>query len=308
MGDSWSGAARADLNRLQGPAGAWGDRPGGSPRAEPTALAGLALLAIEDDVGAGASARRAAGWLATLQRPDGSVPIAERLPGPFWPTPLALLLWSALEGFEGPRDRAADWLLRARGATLPRSPAVLGHDTTIVGWPWVAGTHSWVEPTATAILALQRVGLGDGPRVREGRRLLIDRAISTGGWNYGNRLAFGHALRPQPAPTGLALLALARFGAAAAVARPALSYLDATLPALRAAPSMAWGLLGLAAWGRTLAGADSFLAEAAGRVRRRPATASALALLLLARGARTSELLGVTQAAQSNPRIDRVSE
>ena len=52
-------------------------------------------------------------------------------------------------------------------------------------------------------------GWATHPRVVEGYRLIRDRAIVTGGWNYGNKSAFGHPLRPQPAPTGLALLALA---------------------------------------------------------------------------------------------------
>ena len=39
--------------------------------------------------------------------------------------------------------------------------------------------------------------------------MIIDRALPHGGWNYGNKVVFGHELRPQPGPTGMALLALA---------------------------------------------------------------------------------------------------
>ena len=104
------------------------------------------------------------------------------------------------------------WLLDQGGVAIPNLAAperTVGHDTAIVGWPWVADTHSWLEPTAVAILALRREGKVDHPRVREGLRLIRDRAIPTGGWNYGNNIAFGRDLRPQPAPTGIALLALA---------------------------------------------------------------------------------------------------
>lgn len=342
MNGDWTGPARAELRRLRGPSGAWADRPGGSPRAEPTALAGLALLADRPDPRALADARAAAEWLARLQRPDGAVPIAEGLPGPGWPTPLAILLWASLAGFEGPGDRARRWLLESRGTVLPPSPAIFGHDPTIVGWSWVAGTHSWVEPTAMALLALRRPGLDGHPRAVEGRRLLIDRATPAGGWNHGNPVVFGRPFAAQPAPTGLALLALAgavgvtglrdggptrpgepcprlrghvlnpvagahahedvgmapHNGAASdnppdTVVRPALAYLEATLPGLRAASSLAWGALGLAAWGRPRADLDEHLAAAAVHARRRPGTAVGLALLLLAVGTQTAGLLGL---------------
>ena len=31
-------------------------------------------------------------------------------------------------------------------------------DTELKGWPWSAGTFSWVEPTAYALLALKKLG------------------------------------------------------------------------------------------------------------------------------------------------------
>ncbi len=70
-------------------------------------------------------------------------------------------------------------------------------------------TFGWVEPTAWALLALNMCGLQNDPRAMEGRRLLMDRCIpSGGGWNYGNRLVNDQALLPFWDTTALALLAL----------------------------------------------------------------------------------------------------
>src|SRR5262249_52249430 len=176
-----------------------------------------------------------------------------------------------------PCRRAAGWLLDERGRTV--DPAddpghVAGHDTTLVGWPWVAGTHSWLEPTALAVLALGRAGLGAHPRVAEGLRLIRGRAVDAGGWNYGNKAVFGRALRAQPSPTGLALLALAGTGPRDAAVGRAVAYLARTLPGVRAPVSLGWGLLGLRAWGEAPAGAGDWLAAAypsgAGRPRAAP--------------------------------------
>ena len=200
----------------------------------------------------------------------------------------ALLLWQALGSHEGHRRRAVAWILAQEGRRIPKSDDpdhIVGHDTTLAGWPWVAGTHSWLEPTVLALLALRRAGRAADPRVVEGYRLVRDRAIETGGWNYGNKSAFGHALRPQPAPTGLALLALAhRDGRTEIVAR-AIRYLHETLPGVRASASLGWGLLGLRAWQRTPEAAPAWLAEAYHRATGRPdAAPEAGDALLLAAG------------------------
>ena len=154
------------------------------------------------------AARRSA---RSLQQSNGSLGISEASSEPAWSTPFALLAWNVLRGYEKHRKLAANWLLR-KGAVLRAKKGdrtVHGHDTTIVGWPWTVGAHSWVEPTALAVLALRREGFGASDRVQDGLRLLRDRAVVTGGWNCGNKETFGRALRAQPAATGLALLALA---------------------------------------------------------------------------------------------------
>lgn len=308
--EDWREGARGELLRLRGRATAWGYRSGAAPGVEPTALACLGLLASRDaagsrsgarstggsdgaGAGAGAAIAACADWLVTIQGPDGSLGLSESLATPGWATSLGLLLWQATAGHEASRRRGVEWLLRQEGERIPhaRDPdRIVGHDTMLVGWPWVGGTHSWLEPTALAVLALRRAGLAGHPRVVEGSRLIRDRAIVTGGWNYGNTSAFGHPLRPQPGPTGLALLALSRRdGRTAAVGR-AIDYLSETLPGVRASASLGWGLLGLRAWGRAPDAAGRWLAEAYRRASGRPDAAPKLALLLLAGGDDAIEL------------------
>ncbi len=298
-GEDWRSAARGELLGLRSRPRGWGYRKGASPAVEPTCLACLGLLATRRPAGpesrdeAAAIVADAADWLADVQRPDGSLGAAGASSGPGWPTPLGLLLWRACGGREGPRRRGVEWLLREQGeswtSTTHASP-VLGHDPRIVGWPWVDGTHSWLEPTATAVLALRAAGLGAHPRCVEGLRLILDRAIEAGGWNYGNKSAFGNALRPQPAPTGLALLALARQNARTAIVDRAIRYLQEVLPGIRACSSLGWGLLGLRAWDSAPAEADRWLAEAFQHASGRPDAAPKLALLLLAGGDHGTDL------------------
>ena len=298
--DNPTAAAREALIALRGPDGGWGYRRGAASRSEPTALAGLALLASASaEVGERSpdapTLRAAADWLATVQRPDGSIGVSASTPTPGWMTPYALLYWKALGVNEGRARSASDWLLRQKGRTLDRADdpkKIAGHDTTLVGWPWVDDTHSWLEPTAMAVLALSRLGLGEHLRVREGLRLIRDRAVGSGGWNYGNTSVFGRPLRPQPAPTGLALLALAGTGPRTDEVSRAIRYLQAVLPGVRASASLGWGLIGLRAWEEVPAGASAWLAEAFAGVVNRPDAAPKLAILLLARGGRTLELFG----------------
>lgn len=303
--DDRTATARLALLGLRGGDGGWGYRRGAGSCAEPTALVGLALLATDREAGptrtaAAPALAAAADWLTTVQRADGSVGVSASTPTPGWATPYAALFWKALGAHEGRVRSASGWLLGQKGRTLDRADdpnKVAGHDTTLVGWPWVDDTHSWLEPTALAVLALGRVGLGDHPRVREGLRLIRDRAVEPGGWNYGNKSVFGRPLRPQPAPTGLALLTLAGTGPRTADVGRAVRYLRAALPGVRASASLGWGLVGLRAWGEAPADSDRWLSEAFAGLADRPDAAPKLACLLLACGGRTLELFGRGSAA-----------
>lgn len=295
MTEDWARSARRELLQLQASKGGWGYRIGSPACVEPSALAALALAASSEPAGAEQTAVRAsADWLASIQGEDGSLGVSAAQPTPGWTTPYALLLWTATQSHEPARRKAAAWLLRQKGRALPRSADpehIVGHDTTLIGWPWVADTHSWLEPTALAVLALRASGAADHPRVHEGLKLIFDRAITSGGWNYGNKAAFGAALRPQPAPTGLALLALAGTKAPTEVVSRALAYLGSILPETRAPSSLGWGVLGLRAWGEAPAQVPHWLDAAFRHASGRPDSAARLAMLLLAAGEHALEVL-----------------
>jgi hypothetical protein len=209
---------------------------------------------------------------------------------PGWPTPLAMLIWNAIGIHEPARRRAATWLLEQQGKPVEVSSAqtrtVIGHDPELVGWPWIAGTHSWVEPTAQAILALALEGFRDHPRVAQGIRVLQNRALAHGGWNYGNTSVFGRELRPQPGPTGQALLALAGISEQSSdrAVGPAIAYLKQTLPHVRAPISLSWGVLGLRAWHECPDEAGTWLSESRARFSNSADIAAGLGLLLFAAG------------------------
>ncbi len=257
----------------------------GSPRAtEPTALAAMALLAH----GREAEARPLLDWLANFQSGDGGLGIWNEQPTPGWPTGWAILAWTAAEhsaiadaSDARARQRAIDYILSVKGSGIEWIEHS-GHDTTIIGWPWVDGTHSWLEPTAMNVLALKHAGLGHHPRTREGERLLQDRLLATGGCNYGNTVVFRQQLKPQLEPTGLCLVALAGEPDASGRVAKSIDYLQRELTASTATISLCYGLLGLAAQGHPPAMADAWLTAACRRTLTRDPSTYKLALVALA--------------------------
>lgn len=250
-------AAVDDLLRRRSDDGGWPERPAGAFRPDATAWAALALAGRPGGMPA---VLGAAGRLAEAQRDDGSVPVAPSHPDAIWPTPLALLAWRAAGVFAAPRDRGAGFLLGAPGAgpVAGGGRGVLGHDTTIAGWPWTTGTHPWVEPTSLAILALRGAGYGAHPRVAEAVRLLMDRQLPRGGWNYGNTTVYGAELEAQADTTGAALSALRGLVPGEAVSR-SVTRLEAALGGTRTPLSLAWGVIGLTRWGRRPGATDAWI-------------------------------------------------
>ena len=240
---------------------------GQSPCSEPTALAAIALLAH----GRVEQAAPALDWLMETQLPTGAVPVRRDPPTPHWTTSLASLAWSHAAAhsaiyenhYQRPLDQAAAWMLEAEGETSPRQPQ-FGHDSTLVGWPWVQGTHTWLEPTVFHVLALTARGWSTHARVVAGRNVIFDRLLPTGGANYGNTVVLGQQLLPHVQPSGMCLLALANRNPEGRI-RSTLEYLKRkTGPDLTPA-SLCWAIMGLAAFHECPADALDWLEGAAER-------------------------------------------
>ncbi len=227
--------------------------PGESePAVEATAWRALALRlagARADGPAVAAQDALAAGTaLVNAQAEDGRLSLSPMHPGAYSPTSIALLAWHGRPEFAAAHARALAFLLGVKGDHFPRDPqSPLGMDTDLAGWPWIERTFSWAEPTALALLALESAGLGGEARAGEGRALLLDRQIASGGWNYGNARVFGSDLRPAPESTGLVLAALAGRVEKHEV-KASLAYLSDLVPAMRTPLSLGWGWLAMSAW------------------------------------------------------------
>jgi hypothetical protein len=187
--------------------GGFSAQPGGEYRADATAWAVMALAAYGEG---GPLLERSRARLAYGQRSDGRVCAAPPHPEAFWPTPLAILAWNGSPAHREAQSRAVRFLLNTTGIHFEKDPeAPVTHDTSLRGWPWVANTHSMVEPTALSLIALRIAEHGEHERVREAALMLMDRQLPAGGWNYGNTFVYGQELYPQPENTGVALDALA---------------------------------------------------------------------------------------------------
>lgn len=261
-----------------------GYSPQGTTAAEPTAIASLAFAAH----GRPAAALTAADQLVTLQQANGEVGVRSGESTPGWPTSLAVVAWQAAQqlgarSFSANINRALAWLLTTtnRGESIERSD-MFGHNTELVGWAYAEGTHSWVEPTAFAVLALKAADRDQAPATREGVAVLIDRQLPDGGLNYGNTFVLGQLIRPHIQPTGIALVALARETDPSGRLDKSIAWLHRSIGPDTTPLSLAWATLGLTAQRKSLPQTDEWLASAAERVSNRDRSPHKLALLALA--------------------------
>jgi uncharacterized protein (DUF362 family) len=188
--------------------GGWGYAPGQAAHLEPTCLAVLALR--KERTGSSGVLDAACSWVKSCACADGSYRLPRGRPEAVWATAMVLFTRAALGERAEELARTAGVLLalRGRAADSKDIDEINDIDATLLGWPWAERNFSWVEPTAWAVLALRQVGQGEHPGVREGIKMLLDRAIEEGGCNYGNRRILGRALEPIPGPTALMLLAV----------------------------------------------------------------------------------------------------
>ncbi len=281
-----------ELRKRVGRDGGFSGRSGEEYRPDATAWAILALDAtgIRPDLVENARKR-----LADSQKSDGSVCVSADHPEAFWPTPLAVFAWHGSRAYREPQSRAIRFLVATTGRHFVRTPDdPVEHDASLRGWPWIAETHSMVEPTALTLLAFRITGHEDHERAREAVCMLMDRQLPKGGWNYGNTAVYGQELYPQPENTGLALCALSGLVSRMDVQR-SIDYLKSRILRIRTPLSLGWGLLGLGAWGKRPVEARSWVLDSLERQKKYgPYETALLSLLFLAFQARGgfSSLIG----------------
>ena len=237
------------LSRLQ-PDGGFQFSPHPHSGSRPDATA-WAIFAIEISGQVQTSLAPSRNYLATYQHEDGRVSIDVDHPEAYWPTPLAIFAWQSSPAHARQYRKAVHFILGSSGEHWTKqTDSPLKHDTAIRGWPWIDQTHSWVESTSMAMIALHYAGHTHHPRSEEATELLLDRQLPHGGWNYGNTEVFGNELRPSPEDTGAALSALAGRISETRIAG-SLQYLSNEVRTLRTPIALGWSLLGLNAWNKT---------------------------------------------------------
>jgi hypothetical protein len=181
---------KAKLARLQNADGGFGPVADAPSEPATTAVSAMAL----DDQGARA-------WLEGHIGADGSVTDDV---GAVANDQTAVALCALREGTRV--ESALDHIESLRGAFVA-STTDIPHTPDVLGWPWTDGGFGWVEPSAWAVLAL-RAHRPTSSSLNDGIALLRDRECRGGGWNYGNRVAFGVELPPFAQTTAIGLLAV----------------------------------------------------------------------------------------------------
>ena len=256
-----------ELVACQLPNGGWPFlRRSAQAAVEPTALAVLALLPNSRQ-----ERDAAIDFLLRIQSPNGS-----------WPAFLGddenesgltgLVVYCLHRSGMGgtATDRAIRWLLRARGResgwlwrwkfrTFDRHAHF---DPGKFGWPWMPGTVSWVVPTSYSLLAsksFKQSSWWARLRIHRGVEMLYDRICPGGGWNAGNGIVYGSPLAPHADATAIALLALQGEPWSEPIST-SLDWLRERAETCFAPWSLAWAILALDAYDRSVQGLTERLA------------------------------------------------
>ncbi|MGH9682739.1 MAG: prenyltransferase/squalene oxidase repeat-containing protein [Candidatus Acidiferrales bacterium] len=212
------------LCSLQNGDGGWGFAVGGGSRVEPTAWALLALSEFPASSAIQNAVVRGTEFIKRVQLADGSWPTSDGQMTGAWVTSIAIwaLLAMSQAGSREVTERALSWLVadRPRSAgfwrrlvrTIAARKSVAEQDDSYYGWSWTPQTASWVEPTAQAVVVLQKSAhLAPAKATRRlelAELMLFDRMCPGGGWNCGNPMVYGVPGEPLIGPTVWALLAL----------------------------------------------------------------------------------------------------
>jgi hypothetical protein len=192
-----------------------------------------------------------------------------------------VLAWQGSTAENSAHARGIRFLLNTTGRQWDKKPdSPIADDPSIKGWPWIENTSAWIEPTALALLALRTAGYGAHERAREAVKMLLDRQLPHGGWNYGNTRVYGQELYPQPGSTGIALTALVGQVDGAQV-RKSLDYVRGQAGRCRTPFSLCWALIGLSAWGERPDQSQPWLVESLDLQRRYGVYSTSLLSLLV---------------------------
>lgn len=203
---TWIDTAAAEVVGAANRDGGWAYAPGCVSNCEATAICALALSAVSK---APEAVLAAAGWLASRRRSEGGFGLSADSPDTTWATPFAAQVLARAGGAADAVTGAVDYLLNTTVFSISPTPSVYGYDTSLRGWAWTVGDYSFIEPTAQAVVFLKQQGSAAHERVQEALRLIRDRVLSGGGWNYGEPVILDSELWPAETPTAMALLALA---------------------------------------------------------------------------------------------------
>ena len=216
---------------------------------EPTAICILALRSAGMDE----RARSGVALLDGLQLESGGFGVSAVDREGNWVSYAPLLAYQAFDVPERKR-RLIEWMLGFHDASRGLSQEDVReiaerfhYDARIEGWPWSPNQVSWVEPTALFLSALLYAGVDPGVvRLRSAVRMLLDRKIARGGWNYGVPYDRGD-MAPAPLPTSLGLLALVAAGLDEHVpaVEQAIRVLGDQPAASMSSAALAWALLAL---------------------------------------------------------------
>jgi hypothetical protein len=161
---------------------------------------------------------RAISFLLKSQLSDGSWSAFRGDSEGSWITALALCTLNLTGDFDAARDKAVRWLVAERGRedhwlwpwkfrTLDRN---VQFDPDKYSWPWISNSTSWVIPTAFSVVAIKQFTVcnrrseASEKRIQLGVEMLLDRVCIGGGWNSGNNVVYGVALRPHVEATAIA--------------------------------------------------------------------------------------------------------
>jgi len=228
----------------------------GNYRPDATAWAILSLESLNKEATVVDHARSR---LKEDQDKDGRISVQKGLSAAYWTTSIAALAWHGEPAYQEAYKLSINFLISTFGKSSPKK-SYIGHDTTLKGWPWIEGTHSWVEPTALAILALKSAGYEKNYRVTEALQLILDRQLPHGGWNYGNTNIFGQELRADSYSTGITLYALAGSIDRKDIQK-SIGYLQKRVEKDRTPLSLGWEIMGLCAWDEYQISFDKYLIE-----------------------------------------------